>query len=357
MKLATLFTLSLSLLAQDDGLAIVRSVGLYDQDGSVLYSAYVATTRNAKLGGAAIGSTVPLGARFIEAVDAPAGAVFEGVRDNVAVWSMAEIGEDRLVGPFTFRVKADGAAPLVAEQPVALSFQSPSATLITYNGTERLLAQLEDAGSVTFDQRGTIDASGKNGPVAVGKTGIILLVREGAVRTQTTITFERRRVVNANLPADAEDTWWCAQYQISISPQENAPSGAAISFVLPTRRALPAGLKVSTFAHVNGNEWKKFASTSPQPEFGFNGGFGCATIGFNNIVCGGGSNCIGLNCGFNSGFGFGFGVSNTQRLGGSVTSSQISSTTTSTTTTSNLINSISDGTSNTIIAILIGFRP
>lgn len=358
MKPLYLFALSFSLLAQDNGLAVVRTLGLYDTDGSVLYSAYVAS-KNAKLGSVAVGSTVPLGARFIEVVDAPSGAVFEGVRDNVAVWSAAEIAEDRLIGPFTFRAKPDGAAPLVAEQPAAVSFQSPEAALISYNGTDRPLVQPEDSGSVTFDQRGTIDASGKNGPVPVGKTGVLLLVREGAVRTQTTIAFERRRVVNANLPNE-EDTWWCAQYQISISPQENAPSGAGISFILPTRRALPAGLKVSAFAHVNGNEWKKYASTSPQPEFGFNGGFGCATLGFNNIVCGGGSNCTGFNCGFNGGLGFGFGVSNTLRQSGSVTGSQITSTTGTTTTAASSIrdgtSNITDGTSN-IIAILIGFRP
>jgi len=355
MKIATLLILSLSMFAQDDGLALVRSLGIYDADGSVLYSAYVAT-KNAKIGGVAVGSTVPLGARFIEAVDAPAGAVFEGVRDNVAVWSFPEIGEDRLVGPFTFRVKPDGAAPLVVEQPAAVSFQTPEKGLISYNGSNRPLIPLEESGSVIFDQRGTIDAAGKNGPVAVGKTGVILFVREGAVRTQTTMTFDRRRVVNADLPADAEDTWWCAQYQISISPQENAPSGAGISFILPTRRALPAGLRVSTFAHVNGNEWRKYASTSPQPEFGF-GGFGCASFGFNTIGCSGGSNCVGLNCGFNGGNGFGFGVSNTQRLAGTVTGGQISSTTGTTTSASSLISSITDGTSNTIIAILIGFRP
>lgn len=353
MKLATLFTLCLSIFAQDDGLALVRSLGIYDADGSVLYSAYVAT-KNAKIGGVAVGSTVPLGARFIEAVDAPAGAVFEGVRDNVAVWSVAEIAEDSLIGPFTFRVKADGAAPLVAEQPAAVSFQSPQATIISYNGSDRPLVQLEDTGSVTFDQRGTIDAAGKNGPVTVGKTGVVLFVREGAVRTQTTITFDRRRVVNANLPAVADDTWWCAQYQITMSPQENPSSAADISFILPTRRALPAGLKVSTFAHLNGTEWTKLASTAPQPEFGLNSGFGCVTAGFNNVVCGGARNCIGLNCGFNSGGGFGFGVSNTQRLGGSVTGSQIS---TATGVSQSAITSIVDGSSNTIIAILIGFRP
>lgn len=351
MKLATLLTLSLSIFAQDDGLAVVRSLGIYDADGSVLYSAYVAT-KNAKLGSVAVGSTVPLGARFIEAVDAPNGAVFEGVRDNVAVWSLAEIGEDRLVGPFTFRVKPDGAAPLVAEQPAAVSFQTPEAAIVSYNGSDRPLVQPEDTGSVTFDQRGTIDAAGKNGPVAVGKTGVILFVREGAVRTQTTITFERRRVINANLPADA-DTWWCAQYQITMSPQENPSSAADISFILPTRRALPAGLKVSTFTHLNGSEWTKLASTAPQREFGLNSGFGCATIGFNNIACGGARNCIGLNCGFNSGNGFGFGVSNTIRQTGSVTGTQITSTTGAATTA---VNTIRDGTSN-IIAILIGFRP
>jgi hypothetical protein len=344
------------MFAQDDGRAVVRTIGIYDQDGSVLYSAYVAT-KNAKIGTVAVGSTVPLGARFIEAVDAPAGAVFEGVRDNVAVWSLTEITEDRVVGPFTFRVKADGAAPLIAEQPAAVSFQTPEAAIVSYNGTDRPLVRLEDSGSVTFDQRGTIDASGKNGPVPVGRTGILLFIKEGVVRSQSTITFERRRVVNADLPADAEDTWWCAQYQIKLTPQENATDLAGVSFVIPTRRALPAGLRTSVFSHVDGAEWKKLASATPQRGLGFGGNNpfgGCTTFSFGQAICGGASLCIGANCGPGGSLGFSFGVSNTQRLAGSVTGSQI---TTATGTPTSAVNSITDGTSNTIIAILIGFRP
>ncbi|MBL8240986.1 MAG: hypothetical protein JNM66_26430 [Bryobacterales bacterium] len=330
--LATLFALSLS--AQ---VAVVRTTGQYDADGSVLYSTYVATSSQ-KLETVAVGATVPLGTRFIESLDIPAGVIFEGVRDNVAVWSIPEIAADRLIGPFTFRARPDGAAPVTAEPPAAVSYQLPAPGIIEFAGTETVLPILESKGFHIFDQRGTINEKGENGPVLIGKTGVYLFVPEGAVRTQTTVTVERQTIDNDRLPKTETPLWWCGLYRVSITPTEQ--SAKNFHFAFPTRRSITPGLPITVAANSD-NSWAKEETRA----FGF---------GFNNF---GGGQCFSqfgfTSCsgGINSGFGgfnqFGFGVNVADRVRSTVTAAQLPA---------GPIKSIQDGTSNTIIAILIGLR-
>ncbi len=135
------------------------------------------------------------------------------------------------------------------------------------------------------------------------------------------------------------------------------PPPKPISFTLPTRRALPFGLPVSVFGNP-GTQWSKVSS---QKNFGFGGGFGCSSFGFGNTGCGGGFSTgrtgfqcsvppppsfVGFACGFSSGSqGFGFGVAASARNQSSISGSQIF---TQIGLSVSAINSIVDGTSNTI---------
>lgn len=333
--------------AADSNLAVVNSIGLYDTDGSILYSVYLAS-RVEKLTGVALGGHVPAGTRFLEMVDVPKGATFEGVRDNVAAWTVPDLEADTVIGPFTYRVRPDGTTPPWAAPAALATHRGPEVGAAEFAGVPTPLQKLADGGSITFDRRGTLDAEGKNAPVKVGATGILVFVPEGAVEQETTLTFERRRVEDAKLPSNAEDTWWCGLYQITVSPQ--VASQKSISFSLPARRALPIGVPVSAFADTTDSGWRKYSASAPR-EFGFGGsGLGCFG-GFSQFTCTGGGFCS-FNCGFNQGFGFGFGVNTVARLEAVRTGSQIASQTGLNVTAAS---SISDGTSN-IIAILIGRR-
>jgi len=268
---------------------------------------------------------VPLGTRFIESLDVPAGVTFDGVRDNVAVWSLKEIGANTLVGPFTFRARPDGAAPVLAEPSAAVSFQAPEAGIVEYAGTEKVLAVLESTGSHILDQRGTLNEKGENAPVLVGKTGVYLFVPEGAVRSQTTVTVERQTIDNERLPKTEEPLWWCGLYKVSLSPAEKPSKEFGFSF--PTRRSVTPGLPVTAVSNTD-YSWVKAATDNRAIGFG-GGGFGG---GFNQ---------------------FGFGVSVADRTRATVTAAQLSNAFGVPTTP---ISAITDGTSNTIIAILIGRR-
>ncbi len=350
MRLVLLSLIAASLFAADVPFATVRSSGLYDADGTVLYSVYIATAGQ-KLEDVAIGGTIPLGTRFLESVDVPAGVVFEGVRDNVAVWSIKEVPADRLIGPFTFRARPDGAAAVIAEPAAAVSYQKPEQGIVEFAGKDTILQKLESKGSVIFDQRGTLDAAGKNAPVEIGRTGVILFVPEGAVRTQTTFTVEREAIDNDRLPKTEDPLWWCGLYKVSVSPEEQ--SSKPVSIIFPTRRHVTPGIAVEVATNSDGSFSKQ--STGSRG-FGF-GGFGgsCSSFPFGTIGCNGGFTPCNFNCG--SGFGsfnqFGFGVRVADRTQSTASINQLTSAFGTPTTP---VQAITDGTSNTIIAILIGRR-
>lgn len=341
LLLAALFAVSLA--AQT---AVVRTSGQYDADGSVLYSVYVASGAQ-KLESVAVGGTVPLGTRFIESVDVPAGVTFDGVRDNVAVWSLKEIAAERLVGPFTFRARPDGAAPVIAEPAAAVSFVSPEGGIVEYARTERVLAALETSGSLIFDQRGTLNEKGENAPAFIGKTGVMLFVPAGGVRTQTTVTVQREEIDNDRLPKTEEPLWWCGLYRVSVSPLEDGAKQFAFAF--PTRRQVTPGLPVSVVGNTDGS-WSKTKAETREIGFGtgFGGFGGCHSAPFGFSTCSGGFGFGGSQFGQ-----FGFGVPVAGRASSTTNTSQISNVFNTPTTP---VAAITDGTSNTIIAILIGRR-
>ncbi len=325
-------------------IATVRTSGQYDTDGTVLYSVYVATSAQ-KLTGVAVGGTVPLGTRFLEVVDLPAGVSFEGVRDNVAVWGLKEIPADRLIGPFTFRAKPDGAAPVIAEPSAAVSYQQPEPGLAEYAGTQNPLVPTEPKGSLTFDQRGTLNDKNENAPVYVAKTGVLLFVPEGAVLTQTTFTVERQAIDESRLPKTDVPLWWCGLYAVSVSPSISSLKDFGIAF--PTRRNVPLGIPVTISSNTDNGFVK---ASDPVRAIGFGGGgFGspfCIPSGFGQLACR-------SSGGFGGGFGqFGFGVTVADRTASSVSGAQLSNAFNVPTTPTT---AIQDGTSN-IIAILIGRR-
>ena len=345
---ALLLLIALTLSAADTPLAVVRTSGQYDADGTVLYSVYVATGAET-ITEVGIGETVPLGTRFMESVDIPAGVIFEGVRDNSVVWRLKEIAADRLVGPFTFRAKPDGAGLVIAEPSAAVSYLRPVTGLIEYPGKNTPLVAFEATGTVTFDQRGTLNDKGENVPVLIGKSGVLFFAPEGAVRAQTAVTVERQAIDEERLPTTGEPLWWCGLHKISISPQ--TPATKPFSFAFPTRRQITPGLTVSVAGNEDGS-WAKSTATGNRPigfgGGGFGGGFGCQSVPFGFNTCGGQFG------GFGGGFGqFGFGVPSADRLLSTVTSAQLS---TALGTPATPISAIQDGTSNTIIAILIGRR-
>ena len=354
--------IALTLSAADAPLAVVRTSGQYDADGTVLYSVYVATGAET-LTEVAIGETVPLGTRFIESVDVPAGVIFEGVRDNSVVWRLKEIAADRLVGPFTFRAKPDGAGIVIAEPSAAVSYLKPVTGLVEYPGKNTPLVAFEAKGTVIFDQRGTLNDKGENVPVLIGKSGVLFFAPEGAVRVPTTLTVERQPIDDELLPKSGEPLWWCGLHKISLSPQ--TPATKPFSFAFPTRRQITPGLTVSVAGNEDGS-WAKSTGTGTgtgtgQRPTGFGGGgfggggFGCQSVPFGFNTCGGQSGGGGFGGQFGGGgFGqFGFGVLSADRLVSTVNSAQLS---TALGTPATPISAITDGISNTIIAILIGRR-
>lgn len=325
--------------------AVIRSVGQYEPSGTVLYSVYAAS-RTQPLGDVAISSLLPPGTRFLESVDLPRAARYEGVADNTIVWTIPEIAADTVAGPFTFRLKVDGARTTV---PTALAstliYQRPTPEVVQAPASTEVLAPLADSGSITFDQRGTLTSSGENGPVSVGGTGILFFVPEGAVSQRTTVTFSRQDIDDAKMPT-IDDTWWCSHYQAIVEPRSTFAK--PVTFVLPTRRAITPGLTVSSFSSTGSEDWRPIGGAkSGELAFGFGGQFGFGGGCFSSFQQFG---CSGFPQ-FGGGFG-GFGINRSDRAISSISGSSLSSQLGTSVTAAG----ITDGTSNTIIAILIGRR-
>lgn len=340
--------------------AVIRSVGFYEPSGTVLYSVYVASRAQA-LEDVTISSALPEGTRFLENVDMPKAASYEGVADDAIVWTIPAIAEDTVSGPFTFRVKLDGTQKEVpASAASAVAFQRPVGDLVEVAASPERLAALADSGSVTFDQRGTLTANGENGPVAVGGTGILFFVPEGAVTGRTTVTFRRLSVEDAKLPSNAAETWWCGLYQVAIEPQVVLSKTVAVVF--PTRRPITPGLLVSNVVSTDLVNWQDTAKSGASAErnigFGggqFGGGGGCVSgfqqfgCGFGGFGGGFGAGCSGFQGSFGCGFG-GFGITAADKVTSTISGATISQQFGQNVTAAG----ITDGTSNTIIAILIG---
>ncbi len=341
--IAALF-LAAAVSAAENSRVVIRTVGQFETANTAVYSTFLATKQEA-VGGLIISVWLPSGARFLENVDLPPGVVYEGVADNVVQWTVQTLDRDTLLGPLTYRIKFDASrTSLPVAPPYSALYSSPATELLEDSGSDAGLERLAESGSITFDQRGTLDSNNRNTLVEVGKTGVRLFVPADAVSRSVTLTFRRLPVDDDKLPANAAGTWWCSLYQVTADPPVTLAKPAA--YALPARRPLPPGITVRAFSSPDLVDWKE-APTGDSKEhaigFGQFGQFGgCRTIPFGFTSCGFSQ--------FGGGFGaFGFtdrtnrgvinGVTLAQQFGISVSPAQII-----------------DGTSNTIIAILIGLR-
>jgi hypothetical protein len=346
MKLFQLVLVAAVVFGQDNGRVVVRTVGQYDQDGkTALYSVYVAT-KSEDVEDLTISAALPPGTRFLESVHKPLETTYFGVQRDQIFWKVPKLERETLLGPLTFRVLPDGTAEhLPATIQAAAFHQLPAPELVESPAPSGQLTRLADSGSLVIDQRGTLDADGRNAPVQIGLTGVFILVPEGAVSQRVTLTIKRLTVADGNVPKTNPATWWCGLYQLQSEPEVQFTKGISASF--PSRRPIVNGLPVSVFRSSDLQSWDQvvgapvnLAKSAGRP-IGFGGGgFGGACISQFGFT----------TCGFGGAFGFGafgaFGYVEQDNLKSKVTSGQL--------TTSAVQALISPPS---IIAILIGIRP
>jgi hypothetical protein len=239
---------------------VVRSVGLLDTDGTVLYSVILASGPQA-LGKLIVTGSVPDGAELVEVLNAPPETIAQAQKDGVS-WQVKALDADTILGPFTYRVRLkDKTAnpPLTAGAMV--SWTDPELGTVEAKESKGKLEPLADSGSITIDSRGTLNDKGENDAVPVGKTGIVIFVPAGAVSQPTTLTFNRLVIDekdNKSVPADQPDVWWCALVSISTSPATTLAK--PITLALPTRRTVTPGMRAQLFVRGKDGEWQQVAS-------------------------------------------------------------------------------------------------
>jgi hypothetical protein len=353
MKSLVLLTLAAGMVFGQTNRAAVRTTGLYEPDGSVLYSVYVASGEE-DLEQITVTAALPPGTRYLESVHRPLDGIYEGVKSDTVFWKIAKLERDTVLGPFVFRVRLDGTTSDVpASILAAMAYERPVPELVESSQPQGTLVPLASRGSITFDQRGTLDATGSNGPVTVGDTGIVLFIPEGAVSQRVTLTFNRLSVADNKLPVTDPPTWWCSLYQVTSEPQVQFTK--PISAAFPSRRPLTPGVETSMFSTNDLENWQRTVGPSSvknpaNRSIGFGGsGFGGGG-GFNQF----GGQCISQfgfsTCGFGGGFGFGgfggFGYVEQDNIKGKTAGVTLGTTATS------VVNSPPS-----IIAILIGLVP
>jgi hypothetical protein len=309
--------LSLLLLASITGLwaqserALVRSTGVPDLNGTAVYGVFVAS-RGEALENVIVSAAIPAGARFLESLDVPKGGTYEGVQDNTILWRFPRLERDTLLGPFNFRVKPDGSGQALTDTVLAaVGFERPTAELIESPAPVGQLKFLTTEGSITVDERGTLNDNGENKPVAVGETGIRVFVPAGAVGGKATLAFTRQPVETLVPPKDG--TWWCSGFRVGITDGTSntvTPTGTtggsrrAVTFSspvvveTPARRPLPPGI-TGTSSYI---EQDNLASPTILAVGGSRAGFGFGGGGFQQFGCG-----VGFGTGFGLGCAVGFG--------------------------------------------------
>jgi hypothetical protein len=335
-------------LGQSSSRAVIRTSGQFEPDGNVTYSVYVASGEE-QLEELTITAALPPGTRYLETVHKPLEGVYEGVKSDIVWWKLAKLERDTVVGPFVFRVKRDGSGTgIPASIQAAVAYVRPVPELVESPAAEGRLVPLAARGTITFDQRGTLNANGQNAPVGVGDTGIVLFIPEGAVSERVTVTFNRLNVADQKLPETDPATWWCSLYQITSEPQVRFTK--SISAAFPARRALTLGVPTSLFTTNDLENWQNASGKNAgERPIGFGaGGFGGG--GFSQF----GGGCISqfgfTTCGFGGGFGFGgFGAF------GYVEQDNIRAKTSGISLGGSAVSALASPPS--IIAILIGARP
>jgi hypothetical protein len=239
---------------------VVRSVGLLDTDGTVLYSVILASGPKA-LGKLIVTGGIPEGTELIEILNAPPDTTAQSQSDGVA-WQVKTLDADTILGPFTYRVRLKdktATPPLTAGAMV--SWTDPELGSIEATQSKGRLEPLADSGSIAIDSRGTLNDKGENDVVPVGKTGIVIYVPVGAVSQPTTLTFNRLVIEekdNKNVPADQPDVWWCALVNITSNPA--VTFAKPITLALPTRRTITPGMRARLFVRGTDGEWQQIAA-------------------------------------------------------------------------------------------------
>ncbi|MCB9437031.1 MAG: hypothetical protein H6673_08560 [Anaerolineales bacterium] len=233
------FPLSLT-QAKDTPALVIRSVGVIDLDGTVLYSVLVATGPDT-LTSVTITSPIPMGTTFIESPTTPEGAVFVGEVTGVVTWELETLEADTIMGPFTYRVSAENDTPLPRSPNAQVTWVEPNAGSIAINATEDTLQPFAETGMVNFDAEGTLNIDGENAPVPVGETGIYVFVPSGVVSELTTMAFTRMIVNPDLLPSDSADSWWCTVFSITLEPDVELSANTGIVFSVPSRKTISPG--------------------------------------------------------------------------------------------------------------------
>jgi hypothetical protein len=211
---------------------LVRSVGLLDTDGTVLYSVILASGPQA-LGKLIVTGGIPDGTELVEILNAPPDTAAQSQSDGVS-WQVKALDADTILGPFTYRVrlKEKSATPPLTSGAM-VSWTDPELGSIEATQSKGTLVPLADSGSIAIDNRGTLNEKGENDVVPVGKTGIVIYVPVGAVSQPTTLTFNRLVIDDKNVPTDQTNVWWCALVNITSNPA--VTFSKSITLALPTR--------------------------------------------------------------------------------------------------------------------------
>lgn len=307
------------------------STGLIDEDGTVLYSVVLASG-DAAVENVSVQAQIPSQATFVEAVEFPKSARLVGQVGTVVTWEVASLEANSILGPFTFRVSfPDGFTEVPKGVAATITWVSPTTGIIDATPEEGILKPLAESGQIVVDARGTVNEAGENVALPVGETGIEVLLLPDTVAVPTTFTFRRIPITDDALPADVEDTWWCAYVEMRVDPAVELTRPIVLS--IPTRRVLTPGLETTVFLDQGDGNWKEFSTPRQDPvtyilnmtkhnsdsswmipaQFGFGGFNNCTPMPLGgNLGCG--FNQFGAGfCNFGCGFGFGVNVEDRAR--------------------------------------------
>jgi len=228
---------------------VMRTVGLLDTDGTALYSVLFESAGD-PLGSLTVTSALPADTTLVEAVSAPTGATFLAAADGQSVsWQFASLDANTILGPFTFRVKAnDPSVAFPTSTSVLVSWTTPSAGLVIGGASTGYLSPLDTTGQVTFDAKGTVDAQGQPQMLPVGKTGISVYAPVGAVLQTVTLSFTREVITDSFSSGSATldgQYWWCGGFLVTSSPAVRLLRPIEISE--PSRQVLTPGLATQAF--------------------------------------------------------------------------------------------------------------
>ncbi|MBI5959054.1 MAG: hypothetical protein HY866_09990 [Chloroflexi bacterium] len=225
----------------------IQSSGVLGPENTVFYSVLLATGAD-EVANLTITSALPEGATFLDVFWTPKSAVYGGESGGTVTWTLDTLPRDTIIGPFTFQVSFD-------EKTTAIPYNVPAAVRweegeSSARVVEATLEPLAATGSITVDENGTA------GLVPVEDTGVFMLVPPGTYNEAVTFTFERLPIAeDTPLPDVAEETWWCALYNVTVEPAD-AAAALPISIFYPSRRTLTPGMEVARFVQLPEGEWE-----------------------------------------------------------------------------------------------------